>query len=283
MNDERGGHDGQIELLLGGERLEIGADLAQQPVQPENGLDRLHGAGVEPGYVEHGAEYRLDRFQRGFDVGGRIARRSLAGLLDQRRAVEARGVERLQDVVAGGRQEARLAEIGLLREHLRLRQLLVDAGELGGAPRDALFERLVGALQREVGLDPLGDVGIGRDDAAVRHRVGAQLDDAAAGLQFHLPGRAEGGHAVEDGDLRVRRDVAAPRQMPQDLVERDADLAHLVGQVEQHAVLPVPAGQAEILVEDGDALLHLVERDLQEVAIVLQRLGRVVEQPERVL
>ena len=57
--------------------------------------------------------------------------------------------------MAGGRQEARLAEIGLLGEHLRLRQLLVDAGEFGGAPRDALFERFVGALQREVGFDPL--------------------------------------------------------------------------------------------------------------------------------
>ena len=87
--------------------------------------------------------------------GGGIAGRSPAGLLDQRRAVEPGGVERLQDVVAGGRQEARLAEIGLLGEHLRLRQLLVDAGEFGGAPRDALLERLVGALQREVGLDPL--------------------------------------------------------------------------------------------------------------------------------
>ena len=147
-------------------------------------------------------ENGLDRFQRGFDVGRRIARRSLAGLLDQRRAVEAGGVERLQDVVTGCRQEARLAEIGLFREHLRLRQFLVDVGELGSAPRNPLFERLVGALQREVGLDPLGDVGIGRDDAAVGHRVGAQLDRAAAGLQLHLPGRAEGGHAVEDGDLR---------------------------------------------------------------------------------
>ena len=55
------------------------------------------------------------------------------------------------------------------------------------------------------------------------------------------------------------------------------------GRSNSDAVLTVPAGEAEILVEDGDALFHLVERDLQQVAIVLQRLGRVVEQPERVL
>ena len=75
------------------------------------------------------------------------------GPLDQRGAVEARRIERLQDVVAGRRQEARLAEIGFLGEHLRLRQLLVDAGELGGAVPDPLLQRLVDPLQREVGLD----------------------------------------------------------------------------------------------------------------------------------
>ena len=91
------------------------------------------------------------------------------------------------------------------------------------------------------------------------------------------------GQAVEHGDPRLRRDVAALGEVAQDPVERDADLAHLVGQVEQRAILPVPAGQPEILVEDGDALLHLVERDLQQVAVVLQRLGGVVEQAERVL
>jgi hypothetical protein len=77
-------------------------------------------------------------------------------------------------------------------------------------------------------------------------------------------------------------DVAAFHEQAQDLVERHADLAELVRQVEQRAVLPVPAGEAQIAVEDGDALLHLVERDLEEVAIVLQRLGGIVQQAVRV-
>ena len=142
----------------------------------EHGLGRLHGAGVETRNVEHGAEDGLDQFQRGFDVGAPPRRVALAGPLDQRGAIEPRGVERLQDVVAGGRQEARLAEIGLLGQHLRLRQLLVDARQLGGAVPDPLLQRLVDALQREVGLDARGDVGIGGDQPAVGHRVGAQLD-----------------------------------------------------------------------------------------------------------
>ena len=49
-------------------RHEIGADLAQQPAELKHGFGRLHGAGVEPRDVEHGAEDGLDRFQRGFDV-----------------------------------------------------------------------------------------------------------------------------------------------------------------------------------------------------------------------
>ena len=127
----------------------------------------------------------------------------LAGPLDQRGAVEARGIERLQDVVAGRRQEPRLAEIGFLGQHLRLRQLLVDAGQLGGAVPDPLLQRFVDALQREVGLDPGGDVGIGGDQPAVGHRVGAQLDRAARCLQRDLPGRAEIGQPVEHRDDRV--------------------------------------------------------------------------------
>ena len=62
-----------------------------------------------------------------------FAGHALAGLLDQRRAVEPRRVQRLQDVVAGGGEEARLAEIGLLGKHLRLRQFLVDLRQFGGA------------------------------------------------------------------------------------------------------------------------------------------------------
>ena len=88
----------------------------------------------------------------------RLAGRALAGLFDQRRAVEPGGVERLQDVVAGGGEEARLAEIGLLGQHLRLRQLLVDAGQFGGAALDALLQRFVGALQRKIRPRPAPDM-----------------------------------------------------------------------------------------------------------------------------
>ena len=61
-------------------------------------------------------------------------------------------------------------------------------------------------------------------------------------------------------------------------VKRHADLAELGRKVEEVAIAPVPADEAEILVEHADALRHLVERDLHEVARVLDRFRRVVEQ-----
>ena len=64
-------------------------------------------------------------------------------------------------------------------------------------------------------------------------------------------------------------------------VERRADLAELGRQIEQLAELPVPADQPHVLVEHAQAVPHLVERRLQQVAVVLQRLGGIVEQAQR--
>ena len=66
-----------------------------------------------------------------------------------------------------------------------------------------------------------------------------------------------------------------------DLVEADADAAASRRQVEELAELPVPAHQAQVLVEHRDALAGVVERRLQDVAVVLDRRGGVVEELER--
>ena len=52
------------------------------------------------------------------------------------------------------------------------------------------------------------------------------------------------------------------------------------GQVEQRAELAVdPAGSVRrVAIEHGDAFLHLVERRLQQIAILLQRFGSVIQQ-----
>ena len=83
------------------------------------------------------------------------------------------------------------------------------------------------------------------------------------------------------GDARVEIllvMVAVLGDVTQNLVERDADPGEAVRQIENLAELPVPANEIEVLVEYGDALAHVVERGLQNLAVVVKRRIGVVEQ-----
>ncbi len=202
--------------------------------------------------------------------------------LDQAGDIEARGVERLQDVVARRREEVGLGDIGLVGLALGARQRGVEPREFLGALAHAPLERLVGALQRFGRLDARGDVGEGGDDAAVRHAVGAHLDHHAAFGEALEEGLAAGDVAL---DLRLHEivdalggDVAAPAVEAQDFGEPDADADQARRQIEDFAELPVPADQLQVLVEHRDALAHVIERGLQDFAVVVDRGIGVVEQ-----
>ena len=115
----------------------------EQRLQRERPLLRLEGAGIELGDVEQRVEQRFDRAQAGVDLAAEVVARIA---VDQRRGEQPRGVQRLQQVVAGGGDEARLAEIGGLG-------LGAARLELGGALDDALLQRLGGAAQLAVAVD----------------------------------------------------------------------------------------------------------------------------------
>ncbi len=100
--------------------------------------------------------------------------------------------------MAGGGEEARLADIGLFRRGARFRKLGVDPRQLGGALDDALLQRFIGLFQRLIGGHALGDVGIGGDDALVGHGVGAHLDDARTTRQRQQEGLVEGQEGRDD-------------------------------------------------------------------------------------
>ena len=61
-----------------------------------------------------------------------------------------------------------------------------------------------------------------------------------------------------------------------------ADPSELLRQIQQGAEAPVPDGQLLGAVENRNALIHLRKRCLHHVLIVLQRLGRLVEEPDRI-
>ena len=140
------------------------------------------------------------------------------------------------------------------------------------------------ALERFRGLDTRGDVGEGRHDAAARHAVGAHLDhQAAVGKAFE---KGLAAHVAGDALLDQRLGLARPEGalvgvVAQDLFEPDADADHLGGQAEHLAELPVPAHEMHRLVEHRDALAHVIERGLQDLAVVVQRRARIVEHLER--
>ena len=100
--------------------------------------------------------------------------------LDQAGHVKPRRVERLQNVVARRGDEARLRDVGVVGFGLGALELGIEPGQLAGALAHAALQRRIGALQRLRRLHARGDVGEGRDQAAVGHAVGAHFDHQAA-------------------------------------------------------------------------------------------------------
>ena len=112
-------------------------------------------------------------------------------------------IQRLQQVVAGGGEEAGLAEVRLLRVGLGqpqrlldcraledfLTQLAVQLGQLGSSLDDAPFQTLLRFLKLFGRVLALGDVGVGDDEAATRHRVAPYFEDGAVGEALLHPQR----------------------------------------------------------------------------------------------
>ena len=176
-------------------------------LQRERPLLRLECAGVELGDVEQRVEQRFDGAQARIDLAAEV----VAGIaVDHRRGEQARGMQRLQEVVARRGDEARLAEIGGLG-------LGAARLELGGALDDPLLQRLGGAAQLAVavvqrlgGAHARGHVVAGRDEAAARQRIEPQLDHQTA--PSPLPACRPRGSAAHRAGAAGRGRAAAGRR-----------------------------------------------------------------------
>ena len=82
--------------------------------------------------------------------------------------------------MARRREEARLRDVRLFGLAFGARQRVVEPRQLLGAFLDAPLQIFIGALERLGGLDARSHVGRGRDEAAVRHVVGADFHDETA-------------------------------------------------------------------------------------------------------
>ena len=124
----------------------------QHLVDAEGRHIRLHGAGIEARDIEQRGENVLHRLERGIDIADQVAFLGPPRALHQAGREEPRRIERLQDVMACRGDELGLDVVGGIGFRLRDRQLLVEAGQFGGALGDAALQRLVGALQGIGGL-----------------------------------------------------------------------------------------------------------------------------------
>src|SRR6185437_12088836 len=75
--------------------------------------------------------------------------------------------------------------------------------------------------------------------------------------------------------------LAAPCNVVENFAQRDAERRQFMRQVEDFAELTVPADEGELLVEHRDALTDVIERGLENFAVVVDRRTGVVEQLER--
>ena len=285
---ERAWHEGEVEAFRAREWRELELQLAQQFFDAEVGEFRPHGAGIEPRNVEQRPEDFFDRVERGIDIADQPCPLAIGTALplDQRGHVQTGGVQRLQDVVAGGGEEPRLGDVGLLGVGLGANELGVQAGEFGGALANPHLERCIGTLERFGGCHARRDVGDGGDDAAVRHAVGADLDHKAAILETLEERLSVERDVVANALAHQRIDLARAKRAlicaaPHDLLKGRADPRELGRQVEDFAELAVPAHQTQVLVVDRDTLANVVERRLQDLAVVVDRGIGVVEQLQR--
>ena len=95
--------------------------------------------------------------------------------------------------MAGGRKKPRLRDVGVFRRTFCGGKFGIEQGQLFGAIAHTLFERRIGALQRLRRLEGGRHIGEGYDQSAIRHPIGADLDDQMTIQQPFEIGHAFGG------------------------------------------------------------------------------------------
>jgi hypothetical protein len=282
-NRERARHEPQLQASVARQWRELDLELAQQVLDAKRRELWLHRAGIEPRNVEQRSDDFLDGLRRSVEIGHERAILALTLALDETGDVKPRGVEGLEDVVAGGGQKMCLGDTGLFGLSLGAGQGGVEAGQLFGALLYPSLQAFVGTLQRVRRGDAGGDVGQRGDEAGVWHAVGTHFDHHPAvgkPLKYRIGGRRV---TLQTFDEEVI-DLARPKRTAlgheaENVVKPDPNPDEVGWQLQDLAKAAVPTDQVEILVVDRDTLADLVERRLQNLAVVLDRRIGVVEQP----
>ncbi|MND48253.1 hypothetical protein D3C80_391690 [compost metagenome] len=175
-------------------------------------------------------------------------------------------------------QKPCLAKVCFFGCGLCLCKLLVHMRQLGSTIRDALLKNFGRLLAHQIGLNFGSNVCIGCDKPPIRHGIRIDLQHLSGRFQRHAPWLSEGCKRPYNRMLRVDGKIAAAGQMLDNFGHRNTDLHHFIRQIKMSTELTVPACQPQILVEHRYALIHLIERNLQKIPILLQGDRRIIKQ-----
>ena len=278
----------KVHVLLDGQGLELDLEGVEQLVQGEVRQARCDPAAFQARDVQQVGDQVFGRAQRAVQVLHQFA--GIAGqvvLVAEGGGKQPRGIQRLHQVMADGSKETGFRLVGRFGMGLGFTERLVEQGQLASALGHALLQPFVGLLEGAFGFAEGGDVGKAHDETAARHRVADQLDHPAIGEQpfgFVRRALAHPGQAL----AHVQVGVAVAEQTAlgveaDDVANRPADLDQALGVVEQLDVAVVPRHQLQGLVDHAEALADVLDGALQQGAVELQHLARLVGDSHHVL
>lgn len=132
----------------------------------------------------------------------------------------------------------------------RLTQTIQEQGTVRKAGQNVMDRKVTHAC---FGLFTFGNVGIGRNITATRHRVVIDLNDAAIRTgTFHAIGFTTARNRNTVGNQRLNADIAIFSALPiiaQDIGKGRAFLDQIARQVQQFDIAFIPDHQVEVLIE----------------------------------
>ncbi len=199
-------------------------------------------------------------------------------------------VQRLQQIVARGRQELGLVAgcrlrlpSGGLQFHRRSFQRRIGGDQRRGSLGYPRLQPGIGRRERVLRRAFGGHVDKAHDVAIVRHRPAHGPEDRAARTRAFEDVRLAAAH-MREAALDMSVDVARPALAAQRIIadqvgDRRSDPRHAGGIVEHRRIAPVPGEQAQILVDDAHAGIHIFQRRGKQALGKQHALAGVVEQP----
>ena len=147
----------------------------------------------------------------------------------------------------------------------RLTQAVKEQGAVRQAGQNVMDRKVTHA---GFGLFTFGNIGVGRNVTAARHRVVINLNDTTirAG-PFHAIGFTTPGNRNAVGNQCLNADIAvfaAFAVIAQDIGKRGAFLDQIARQVQQFDIAFVPDHQVQVLIEQTDALTDIVKGCFQQ-------------------